>query len=95
MRPPRAATASGEEPDEDEADHHEQDQHQDRIEAAAGILPHLGAALPLGGVAGEDAEDPVDAGPDAAGKIPGLELRRHRARDDHLGQGVGEAPSRP
>ena len=88
MRPAGAAASPGEEPDEHEPDQHEQDHDQHRIEAAAGIFAHLGPALPLGGVAREDAQDPVDARPDAAGKIPGLELRCHGAGDDHLRQGV-------
>ena len=62
---------------------------------AAVVLPHLGAALPFLGVAGEDRQHGVDARVDAAGEIALLELRRDRRGDDHLGQGVGQRAFEP
>ena len=81
------------------ADEEDQQKEQDRkqfVEVALGIvLPDVDLALPVRGVAAQDADDAVDAAADAAGKIAGLEPRHDRARNDHRRQRVGQRTFKP
>src|SRR5262249_28400098 len=54
------------------------------------IGPLCRALLPFLGVAGEHADDVVDAADDAAGDVVGAKARDDRVLDDELGDGVGE-----
>src|SRR3984885_5641391 len=99
---PRAAargTATAGIADQIPADEEDQQKEQDRkqfVEVALGIvLADIDLALPVRRVAAQDADNPVNAAADAAGKIARLEPRHDRARNDHRRQRVGQRAFEP
>src|SRR6516162_5279103 len=74
----------------DDHDENHQDQDQYRAPRRRRIGSLCRALLPFLGVAGEHADDVVDAAGDAARDVIGAKARDDRVLDDELGDGVGE-----
>src|SRR5262245_14333433 len=101
--PPASARAAAavarngaDEREEHQPEHEDDEQHDQQRAPVYGRLRSLGRALlPFGGVAGEHADDIVDAAVDAAGKVVGAKARDDRVLDDEPRDRVGERAFEP